>query len=405
MRGRGGCAHEGRPRNYGIPIDDTVYSVPVGNIRKIEQVKKKAPGRDDPGACQRLPPNLSGKRNVRNFLKKCKKGSFFVIDIQKQKNYIVVVSDNPPTTGGTRMTQITLSSGWRLTITAEKLTAVTGKTKIQHDPLSFLNRDWSPRLAADDPDMTKQVQDAGKDPNTVLVSDTPRRKDLLSADQGVLDAILSETAERRKKRDTERAETQAAMDARKAADQALIDEAQKGLPALLAQIPEGAVRVEYKYLGCFDGYDTHDHFADGEKLGYSDFEVVGWVKATRPNAQEPFYSEAVAYITREKLDAIRMKRHKTTMDRQARLEAEKARHEAVMAKVRSVEIGRCRTRPGSDGDDHECPVTVTAQDGTVYRATFVNMFDAGLWSPGDWPAEVLAAAREKLPAEMKTIRM
>lgn len=94
------------------------------------------------------------------------------------------------------------------------------------------------------------------------------------------------------------------------------------------------------------------------------------------------------------------------LEAKAEKEAEaQATRDAILDRVKNVEIGRCRTRLGSDGEDLECSVTVTALDGRIYRTTFVNIFDGGLWTPRDWPEEVLAAAMEKLPADMKRVRI
>ena len=73
--------------------------------------------------------------------------------------------------------------------------------------------------------------------------------------------------------------------------------------------------------------------------------------------------------------------------------------------MKSVEVGRVQSVRGSDGDDLKCTITVTALDGQKYTGTFLNVFDAGPVYPREWPQDVLAAAAEKLPADMRGIRL
>lgn len=145
----------------------------------------------------------------------------------------------------------------------------------------------------------------------------------------------------------------------------------------------------------------------------SDYSSFHWIGDSRMPIEQ-IVDEATAQLMSHDIseaDARRIAAEKVTewaanrkAAREAR-EADEKRRSEILSKVRSVEIGRIRKSRGSDGDDLECPVTVVTLDGTVYRATFGNIFDSGPWSPSDWPAEVLAAAQENLPAEMREIRM
>ena len=167
-----------------------------------------------------------------------------------------------------------------------------------------------------------------------------------------------------------------------------------------ADIESGNCQIQLNYHDgeYLSGYQVHGHASDLlESIELARY-ISGWGHVVDSETVDALgmsftFPEAKTFAQPD-LEAKAKKEIKKT-----------ERHNAIMAKVKKVEIGTCYTRNGSEGDDLLCEVTVTALDGQVYKSTFVNVFDGGLWTPNDWPLEVLESARQSLPYDMKKIRM
>lgn len=124
---------------------------------------------------------------------------------------------------------------------------------------------------------------------------------------------------------------------REAADRALIDEAKKGLPALLGQIPADATRVTVELIGDADGHPIYRYTAaDGTEVAWSDVTRVGNVHATRPGAGEPFWTERVAYIPNDRLEAIRAEKAARAAAKAAKKVEAEARRTAAFELARDL---------------------------------------------------------------------
>lgn len=152
---------------------------------------------------------------------------------------------------------------------------------------------------------------------------------LVRRGNGVEQAVREITAERRTARDAQQAEQKAKQEAAQARERELIEEAKAKLPGLIAQIPAGGVRVSVISTGYFDGQENHRYEADGEALNWDQITMIGWASAIHPGAWNPFWSEGVAYISREKLDAIRSERQ---AKQQAAQKEAAEKHAARLAK-------------------------------------------------------------------------
>ena len=118
------------------------------------------------------------------------------------------------------------------------------------------------------------------------------------------------------------------------AEELLISDAKKGIPALLEQMPETAIRVEAVEDGWFDGDRSWKYVVSGTQLSWRDIVVIGTVSAIRPKAITSFWMEVVAYIFPEDLERIRLQ----TVAKEAEKRAEKENAEKRRAEI--FEIAR-----------------------------------------------------------------
>lgn len=99
-----------------------------------------------------------------------------------------------------------------------------------------------------------------------------------------------------------RAERMAAQDA------PLLAAMRAEVEVLIAQIPAHGVRVIVTQTGSADGDPIYDYEAEGVKLSWQDIIHVGSAHARRDQTLSAFASELVDYISRERLEQIRIGR-------------------------------------------------------------------------------------------------
>ena len=194
------------------------------------------------------------------------------------------------------MKTIKFADGYTVTISEKNITVSMGKKKNEIVIGKMVTKKtgrWT--LAGDasqDTAIANQIRKAGQNPKDYLLGFGGYFA-LVRGTNGVKEAIWQASETEREKRDRSAEKREGFKKKVEEEENALIEEAKKGLPELLAQIPDGAVRVEVIETGWFDGQRMLEYHADGIKLWGNDYVFVGAVHATRPKAMNSFWCEIV----------------------------------------------------------------------------------------------------------------
>jgi len=162
-------------------------------------------------------------------------------------------------------------------------------------------------------------------------------------------------------------------------DEELREQMRAKAEELAKLIPEGHIRCDYKMHSNYDSGDWAEYIVGGIPVDHMDITFHGWACAIRPGAMNSFDSIPVASISPESLAEARARHQEkqaANAERQAKMDAEKARREDLKAKV------ACRViRRGVEINEERDPYAVGSMTGTETGETLElacrNIFDAG----------------------------
>jgi len=178
-----------------------------------------------------------------------------------------------------------------------------------------------------------------RDGENIRCSPAPKGKDLedIKSNKGDVLKEIDTLVELRGKEQSEREERWETERLEKIEkERPMLESMNKKAQEFRGQIPEDGIPVKIEKTGNMDGDDMLEYSVDGVKLSWRDIVYVGTASAIRPGAMGAFASVRVAYITRTKLEEIKLKNQAEKTGKEEKIQAEKQRIETLTNKAKNT---------------------------------------------------------------------